>query len=248
MVHSDSWWHFLQFRAAVTRRGRHMHDRQTKSFLAAVLQAAGKHVHVIRAGTRLWRAQLGNEWVPPLDGINLDSEARPFREERMKPPRKSATEGRANRKGTPSVLYLATTRKTAIGEVRPWKEAYVSVGIFELDRELRIADCTATSGPILDGSEASVEKQEEEIWACVGDAFTHPVTANDSSADYAHTQIIAEFLKVQRFDGIQYRSLLGTGRNIVLFDRDAAKLKMCQLFRVKNVTFPSCKHRDPEYY
>jgi hypothetical protein len=52
---------------------------------------------------------------------------------------------------------------------------------------------------------------------------------------------IAEYFRVHGFDGIAYRSLLGDGHNIPLFDLDTADLIECRLFRVKAVTFESAE-------
>ena len=48
----------------------------------------------------------------------------------MKPLGGRATDGRANPRGIPC-LYLATTKETAMSEVRPWIGSYVSAGQFE---------------------------------------------------------------------------------------------------------------------
>ena len=66
-------------------------------------------------------------------------------------------------------------------------------------------------------------------------------------ADYVPTQIIAELFKVSGFDGIAYRSSLGHGHNIALFDLDAAKLINCFLFEVKKITFDFAEASNPYF-
>lgn len=156
----------------------------------------------------------------------------------MKPLRERATEGRANPKGIPS-LYLATDRETAIGEVRPWIGSHVSIGVFETRRELNTVNCTDHLRHLYVGGEPDAEGREEAVWVSIGEAFTRPVNPNDDVADYAPTQIIAELLKVNEFDGIMCRSSFGNKLNVVLFDIDAAELVQCQLFKVTGVTFNS---------
>jgi hypothetical protein len=63
------------------------------------------------------------------------------------------------------------------------------------------------------------------------------VTHNDSTADYAPTQILAETFKSEGCAGIAYQSLLGKGKNIVLFDLDAAECVHIFLCKTDNISF-----------
>ena len=85
--------------------------------------------------------------------------------------------------------------------------------------------------------EPSPERREKSVWDDIDRAFAKPVERNDDLADYAPTQIIAELFKAEGFDGIAYRSALGTGYNVALFDIDTAKLKNRSLSEVKSVQF-----------
>jgi hypothetical protein len=51
------------------------------------------------------------------------------------------------------------------------------------------------------------------------------------------TQILAELFKSEGYDGVGYRSSLGPGHNVALFDLDAADLIVCLLFEVKDISF-----------
>jgi hypothetical protein len=233
----QSWRSYLKFRHAIMLRARYVHGPEIGAFLAAMQETAKERVHVLPAGKRMWRAQLGES--------DTDSGA-PHPPERMKPLLKRAQEGRANPKGIP-YLYLATSRDTAIAEVRPWMGSYVSVGKFRTLRELQIVDCAKDDGPlVLYRKEPRPEKREEAVWRAISRAFSKPVNPCDDVADYVPTQIIAERLKTHEYDGIEYRSSLGEGHNIVLFDLGAADLVACYLFRVKSVTFTS--EDTGEYY
>lgn len=273
MAEFKSWQSFWDFEEAVIRRTRYVHSDEINEFLETVRQTAAKRVDVLPPATPLWRAQLGNDWksdhsdesiFPTIDipcptnivwvsSFSYDHPRPsgtpcPFGPDRMKPLRECATEGRANPKGIP-FLYLATDPKTAIGEVRPWIGSHVSVGLFKTGRELRLVNCT--TGPlnmVHIGREPPAERREELVWTCIGDAFARPVTPNDAVADYAPTQIIAEIFKADGYDGIRYRSSLGEGHNIVLFDVDASELERRHLFRVKNVTFDADEVVNPDPY
>lgn len=273
MAEFKSWQSFWRFEEAIIQRMRYVHDDESKEFLEGVRQTAVKRVNLLPLGTQLWRAQLGNDWEPtcindvwprisiaaPVEvlwessGVLADHPCPsgnpcPYGAARMKPLPESAIEGRANPKGIP-VLYLATNSNTAIGEVRPWIGAYVSVGLFCTHREVRLVDCT--TGPlrfIHIGREPPVDKREELVWTCIGDAFARPITPNDAVADYAATQTIAELLHADGYDGIRYRSSLGNGHNIALFDVDAADPTEGHLFQVENVTFAPKETANPVRY
>jgi len=238
MGESKSWTSFWDFENAVARQTRYVRNGETEGFLEMVRQTAGKHLEVLPPETSLWRAQLGCNWECRVEkGVLLCKMPRVFEANRMKPLPQSATEGRANPKGIPC-LYLATDQATAVGEVRPWIGSYVSVGRFETLGQLKVVNCV-TGGLSLVSlmREPPPEKREESLWTCVGEAFTWPVTPNDNVADYVPTQIIAELLKVNGFDGIKYRSSVGKGQNIVLFELDVAELMERHLVRVNNVEF-----------
>ncbi len=63
--------------------------------------------------------------------------------------------------------------------------------------------------------------------------------------EYVPTQIIAETLKFRAFDGIAYRSSLGEGHNIALFDLRAASLISCHLFETRQLSFEFHETANP---
>ena len=66
------------------------------------------------------------------------------------------------------------------------------------------------------------EERTLAVWRDIDRAFSEPVTDSDDHADYATTQLIAELFRKNGFDGIAYRSALGQGHNVALFDLNAA--------------------------
>jgi RES domain len=166
----------------------------------------------------------------------------------MKPLRHRASEGRANPKGIPC-LYLATTEKTAILEVRPWIGSYVSAGQFKLLRDCTLIDCSKTHrGFPIYFEEPDVAEREKAVWTGIDRAFAEPATRQDDTADYAATQIIAELFKRQGFDGIAYKSNFGEdGHNVALFDLDAADLINCTICKVDKVDI-EYEERDNRYF
>ncbi|MFQ5853897.1 MAG: RES family NAD+ phosphorylase [Candidatus Binatia bacterium] len=166
----------------------------------------------------------------------------------MKPPRDRCREGRANPKGI-TYLYLATDRDTALAEVRPWIGSLLSVGQFKTLRALQFVNCTTDEKAhrIYIGKEPSPSEREECVWADIDRAFAKPVDPSDDLADYTPTQVLPELFKTSGFDGIAYRSSLGPGHNITLFDVDAAELVNCFLFTVENLKFKFREAANPYF-
>src|SRR6202023_1522061 len=70
----------------------------------------------------------------------------------------------------------------------------------------------------------SNEAVSNNVWTRIDQAFSEPVTHADNHADYAPTQILADVLKEQGYDGVCYRSSLSSekGFNIAFFNPDVA--------------------------
>jgi hypothetical protein len=164
----------------------------------------------------------------------------PFSAERMKPLRNAAHEGRINPKGIPC-LYACTDNDTAMAEVRPWLNAKISVGHFVTVRELKVVNFAVhhdtRPNPDLLFGELSPAEVTEGVWALVDRAFSSPVREDPATAEYIPTQIIAEVFRREGFDGIVYKSRLGKGFNLALFDLDSADFVTSQLFSTASVAY-----------
>ena len=161
----------------------------------------------------------------------------PFGTERMKPLRDRAREGRANPKGIP-YLYGASSKETAIAEVRPWLGSLVSLAQFKMLRCVKLVNCKTTKKrrPYLSKS-IPKEDWDNAVWQDIDLAFARPFTVGEDTASYVPTQIIAELFKVNGLDGLVYRSAFGGGYNMVLFDLDCADIINCSLYEVKDIHF-----------
>lgn len=245
MSEFKSWQSYGLFANEVVRYNRYIHNNETESFLKTLAESSNKRIKYIKSGSALWRAQLGCDYRPYKEnGDILFDEQVPYSEERMYALPNRAKDGRANPKGIP-YLYLSTKRKTALSEVRPWIGSIVTLALFKTIHELKIIDCSIhgnTKTPYLLGDEPSPEKREEFVWKHIDNAFSRPVEQSDDSADYIPTQIIAEIFKNKGMDGLFYKSNLGTGLNIVLFDLKSAEFERSCLFETKNIklNFEEC--------
>ena len=63
------------------------------------------------------------------------------------------------------------------------------------------------------------------------------MTAEDNVADYAPTQVLAEAFRGSGYDGIMYRSTLGQGVNVAVFDPALARVVSRFMFDVSSVQF-----------
>jgi len=233
-----SWRSYWWFEQSVRERNRAFRTPDDEAFLKAVLASTGPFRETWNEGTILWRAQVGSEKrSDPMPGGRTYTAEFPFPAQRMFPFRDQATEGRANPKGIPC-LYLATERDTAMGEVRPWKGSLVTVGQFKTVEDLRLVNLSLgkPSKPSYD-DEPSPQEQTAAVWAHIDMAFSEPVTPDDRVADYAPTQVLAEMFRKDGADGIAYRSAVGKGLNVALFNLDAVQLLSRQLFKTVTLQY-----------
>ena len=234
---------YQQFAESVMTRWRYVSHPEQRAFLRALLETSVARQEVIGCGSRLWRAQLGQDCYPA--DLTREEQPAPLDIQRMKPLGDRAREGRANPKGIP-YLYLATHKDTAIAEVRPWIGAYVSIAQFALQRDVRVVNCVTNDDRIMVyAQEPEPEERERATWRDIDRAFSQPVTCADDRADYVPTQIIAEFLRANGIDGVAYRSSLGLGHNVMLFDIDVAALVNCGLVEIRALTLDWSEAANP---
>lgn len=196
----------------------------------------------------LFRAQVGHDLRPEDFGEGVTEQIEcPLPPERMKPLRDRAYEGRANPKGIPC-LYVATHEKTAVAEGRPWVGASVSVAQLRTTRDLRVLNCTTDDHKTMFYlEEPEPEERQRAVWQDIDRAFAEPVSRTDDVAGYAPTQMLAELFRQHGFDGVGYRSALGPGHNLALFDLDSADVINCSLFEVDHVSLEYSPAANPYF-
>lgn len=248
MPHFKTYNAFNEFSMHVRGRSRYILDVSTKEFLDTVLYTSEKRKRQAAKGMNLWRAQEGHGWRMTQQHEETFEIPSPHKPERMKPCREFAVEGRANAKGI-LCLYLATDKETAMAEVRPPVGAYVSVGQFKLLGDLSLIDCSVghASGINLYFEEPDAEECEKAVWNDIDRAFSEPVVSGDSSVEYVPTQVLAELFKNAGFDGVVYKSNLGKGFNVTLFDIEQAELINCLLFKVRSVDYEFSEAGEPYF-
>jgi len=248
MSEFPSWRSYWDFCNSILHRSRFFREESAERFLAVVLETSKGRGHNLPAGSILWRAQLGYDWEPLGENSkHIDDIPCPLSSLRMKPLRDEAFEGRVNPKGIP-YLYLATERDTAMMEVRPWVGSFISVGQFKILCNLTFIDCSVNERvPFIYFEEPDAKIREKKVWSDINQAFSTPVNQNDRKADYIPTQVLSEMFKTNGFDGIIYKSSLGKGANIALFDIQCADLINCFLYEVNEVSFKFSEAGNPYF-
>ena len=237
----DSWNSYSAFAQRVRQNRRYVWDAEVQAFLNTVLATNRNRDTEIAKESIWWRAQLGVDYRTFQD----IEEPVGFEEERMRPLRNQAREGRANSAGIP-VLYLASELDTSIAEVRPWIGSRISVARFRVLRDLKTIDLSVKHGKtvldflspmqLMGKANIDAETREDVVWSRIDNAFSEPVSQDESSADYVPTQILSELFMDAGYDAIAYRSKFGeNGYNISVFDIDAAEIMDCTPYEVDEI-------------
>lgn len=250
MAEFDSWESYRIFEQSVRRKARYVFGEHVDKFLRTVLATSEGRKTVLPSESFLWRAQQGDHWETVCIDEEESIEQGPLPRARMKPLPHSAREGRVNPKGIPC-LYLATDKDTAMAEVRPWIGSYISVGQFKTLKDLVLVDCSVEHATNIISHWYSKEpgpgEREKAVWAHIDHAFSEPVNLDESTAEYAPTQILAEAFRSNGYDGVVYKSLLGKGLNVALFDINSADLVNCFLYQVESVAFQFNEAANPYF-
>ncbi len=170
----------------------------------------------------------------------IQSGADPFPPNEMgSPPKHLSSHGRANPAGIP-YLYLASTELTAISEIRPHTGELTCIAAYEIPVGLKLIDLRhprrSVSPFILsDEAEISMLRSDIEFLEKLGDELTRPVLPRSAAFDYVPSQFLCEYVKVCGFDGVLYRSSVGDGVNLALFDPQLARIGQIKSQRVISV-------------
>jgi RES domain-containing protein len=154
------------------------------------------------------------------------------------PPREKARAGRANQAQQP-VLYLANNRSTALAEVRPWKGAAVAVAEMKVKQRLLLVDLSQIR-PVKSPFFEDLLKWRIDLAVLLyrlGQDMSRPVMPHEQETLYKPTQLLALMIQATGYDGCIYPSAMGSGKNYVLFNTQAAEVLNIEHVRVKNATF-----------
>lgn len=234
---------YRRFAESVKSDLRYVRSVSANQFLDEVRISCAHREQLIPQGRELWRARLGCERAEfeetdDDDGTVMIERDVPFSAKGMKPIPNWQGEGRAHPRGIPC-LYVASTRDTALAEVRPWLGASVSVSRLKTNRDLKVILCSVEhkKGSFLKIFDPSLSRVGG-IWIAIDQAFATPVSKEDETREYIPTQIIAELFKSAGYDGLVYKSLLSAdGFNFAFFDLNVADVIDGALFTANTIKF-----------
>lgn len=161
-------------------------------------------------------------------------------EEMFAPPKHLASHGRANPAGIP-YLYLASNELTAISEVRPHTGEFVTVADVQIPTGQKIVDLrhprrTISPFVLSDEDEISLLRGDISLLEKLGDELTRPVLPRAAAYDYIPSQYLCEFIKDCGFDGVMYKSSVGDGNNLALFNPSHARITVVRSRQVARVS------------
>jgi hypothetical protein len=216
----ESW---TEFSREIRERNRYF--PQTRLDRDVLKEALLGSVSKLSASTRLFRARVASR----------ETVLRP--KDMGAPPAHLATPGRANPVGIP-YLYLATREQTTVYETRVANHSKVAIATFELNADLKLLDLADLEAPDFYSVEnALVAVLYYRYLVELSKELRRPVGNSDQLVDYIPTQYLCELAKSSGLDGVIYLSSLDRdGRNVVLFDVNAAKLTSIKSIRVTELT------------
>ncbi len=155
------------------------------------------------------------------------------------PPAGVASNGRANPAGIP-YLYVASDAGTAISELRPHVADAACVAKVNLRSGLRVADLrnpkkTASPFALEDIASVALHRKDLPFLVKLGKELSRPVRQKAAHIDYLPSQYLCEFIKSCGFDGVMYKSSVGDGVNIALFDPSAGTVASLVTHTVSSV-------------
>lgn len=184
------------------------------------------------AGTQFYRARISDR-----SGYSRD--------EMSAPPAGKSSEGRANARGI-TCLYLANDADTALHEVRAGVFDYVSVGTFQLKKNITIVDLRAVTNisPFIEELDYVDYAINKQYLKKLDYEMSKTLRRNDSTLDYVPTQYIVDFIKSiehdgeHEYDGIEYKSTTNPGGyNLAIFDPALFECSSVELFEIRNLQY-----------
>jgi hypothetical protein len=156
------------------------------------------------------------------------------------PPKRIASHGRANPAGIP-YLYLGSNQTTAVSEIRPHTGETVCVADFKVSNDLKLVDLrnpkkTVSPFQLVDGEDIARMRGDLPYLERLGQELTRPVLPQAAAIDYTPSQYLCEFIKRSGSDGVIYRSSVGDGMNLALFNPEIAAIGTIEEYRVEKVT------------
>jgi hypothetical protein len=178
---------------------------------------------IIKQGTILYRGRI-NQF--------MNKDPLPDNEMGM-PDNKILAINRANPLGI-NYLYLADDIDTVIAELRPNKDAYITIAEFNIIKDLMVVELSDEL-PYID-----IDKTVFSFGILLGNEFIKSVNAELNIVEYLPTQYFSEYCKSKNFDGIKYLSGVTNtirGFNYALFRQSDITCIRKEVRFIKNILY-----------
>jgi hypothetical protein len=156
------------------------------------------------------------------------------------PHREFSISGRGNPQGIP-YLYLASSVDTAVAEIKPYKTAEITIGVFIIKEDLHIADVTyfKLNSPFDYRKDLECVEIYQPLVDSLSIELMKPVNPNKTDLDYIPKQFLCEKIKSLGFEGLKYWSYSGdsdiSGDNVLLFNESKVECIKTYKIRVDNI-------------
>lgn len=231
------------FSEEVRTKDRYFFSKRVYSFLNKLFELTKRRHHYLDDTEVFWRARKGCKQVVIEEERCAYEDHVPRSAEDMRPPNAKEktpfdrkfipSAGRVNPSGI-SYFYCADDKETAISEIKPYLGEKVSVAPVSLKRKCKVVDFSISENVAKIAQDES--NMEEVLLSLVDNAFSVPINNSDDVVSYIPTQVIAEFFRSKGFEGIVYRSKLGSGKNIAFFDPDMADIGEPELVKIDKIS------------
>jgi len=153
-----------------------------------------------------------------------------------KPPAEKTKDGRANPKGIP-YLYLASDADTAISEIRPTIKEHITVGKFILAKAIYVIDLRdpKIDSPFRYSDDLDYVIKYLTFMRKLGWELSKAVHPKSAEIEYIPLQYLCELIKSQGYDGVIYKSSMGNGYNLTVFDGSELKCTSTTLHEIEKI-------------
>ncbi len=239
------YYEYTKYHSSIMKKSRFGFDKRTQFFLSYLLETCSDKIIQLPTNKELFRTQRGHDEIEEDYQLII----LPYKKDRMIPNAQKVKNGRVNPIGIP-VMYLSDEALTAIAETRPWLRETISLATFVTTREMRLLDISSIENPktfyLKEPKDEVIIRKK--IWSDVSNSFSRPVTIDDQESAYIPTQVIGEYFKMNGFDGICYKSLLGEGKNYALFDMDSVQIKNGIVMEIQSIIIRAEQYGNPVEY
>lgn len=220
---------YYAFRNSVINNHRFFYNYNDEKLLQIIKNHSEEMVESIDKDQTLYRARIIPDQRSKKGHKNSDPNFQALSEKEISaPPPESAKAGRLNPEHI-SYLYVADSAYCAMSETRPEIGSHVAVGECHVRKEIKCVSFINLPGMYFPKDHE--EKTLIYLNHVFGKAVLNPI-------EYLPMQVIAEFIRSLKYDGVAYSSSqTGGGMNYLLFDPEICKFTSTVEYQVCSIKY-----------